>query len=142
MAEQLAGLLPLILILVVFYLLIMRPARKRRRELVSVQQQLSPGVRIMTTSGLYATVRQVTDAQVVLETSPGVHSTWARTAIARIDATVPAASAPAQAVDLTDAARDRATRDGATKESAIMELGSEAISEPGADARRTDRPGS
>ncbi len=141
MAEQLAGLLPLILILVVFYLLIIRPARKRQRELVSVQQQLSPGVRIMTTSGLYATVRQVTDAQVVLETSPGVHSTWARTAIARIDATGPA-SAPAQAVDLTDAAGDRATRDGATKKSAIMELGSEAIAEPGADARRTDRPGS
>lgn len=138
MAEQLAGLLPLILIIVVFYLLIIRPARKRQRELHSVQQRLSPGVRVMTTSGMYATVRDVTDARIVLETSPGVHSTWARNAIARIEAGAPDAPAPDQTVDLTDATRETA----AVREPATTDAGAEAGSEPGVDGRRVDRPGS
>ena len=111
MAEQIAGLLPLILIIAVGYLLIIRPARKRQRQLLSVQQELAPGVRVMTTSGLYATVREVTDARIVLETSPGVHSTWARNAIGRIEAGTQESPAPDRSVDLTDATRAAATRD-------------------------------
>ena len=125
MAEQIAGLLPLILIIAVGYLLIIRPARKRQRELASVQRQLEPGVTVMTTSGLYATVREVSDGRVVLETSPGVHSTWARNAIARVDA-----PATEQAIDLTETGH------------ATTQTGTEAATEHGADGRRTDRPGS
>ena len=132
MAEQIAGLLPLILIVVAFYLLIIRPARKRQRQVLSVQQELAPGVRVMTTSGLYATVREVTDARIVLETSPGVHSTWARNAIARIEAGAPESPTPERSVDLTDATRAATTRDA----------GTEAGPEPVEDGRRTDRPGS
>ena len=121
MAEQLAGLLPIILAVAVFYLLIIRPARRRQREMVSVQQQLSPGVQVMTTSGLYATVREVTEGRIVLETGPGVYSTWARNAIARVEA------APSdQTLDLTDG-RNTPT---------------DVSTEQGADGRRTDRPGS
>ena len=132
MAEQIAGLLPLILIVAVGYLLIIRPTRRRQRELLSVQQRLAPGVRVMTTSGLYATVRDVADARIVLETSPGVHSTWARNAVARIEAGTPDTPAPDRTVDLTDATRRSATPDP----------GTEAGSEPGVDGRRTDQPGS
>ena len=103
-----------------------------------MQQRLTPGVRVMTTSGLYATVRDVTDARIVLETSPGVHSTWARNAIARIEAEAPDAPAPDQTVDLTDATRETA----AARETATTDAGAEAGSEPGVDGRRMDRPGS
>ena len=137
MAEQIAGLLPLILIIAVGYLLIIRPARKRQRQLLSVQQQLSPGVGVMTTSGLYATVREVTDARIVLETSPGVHSTWARNAIARIEAGTPDSPEPNRAVDLTDATRKAATTDAGT-----TDAGTVAGSEPEGHGRLADRPGS
>ena len=147
MAEQLTGLLPIFLIIAVGYLLIIRPARKRQRDLLSVQQQLSPGVRVMTTSGLYATVREVTDSRIVLETSPGIRSTWARNAVSRIDAETPA-SGPDRAVDLTDATRDGAVRETAVSETAAEETAARdatardatagAASEPGADTRRTD----
>ena len=142
MAEQLTGLLPIFLIIAVGYLLIIRPARKRQRDLLSVQQQLSPGVRVMTTSGLYATVREVTDSRIVLETSPGIRSTWARNAVARIDAETPA-SGPDRVVDLTDATRDGAVREPAARETAARDATARdatagAASEPGADTRRTD----
>ena len=97
----------------------------------------------MTTSGLYATVREVTDSRIVLETSPGIQSTWARNAVARIEAEVPHSSGPDRAVDLTDATRDSAARktaakETATKDSAARDAAAGAASEPGADTRRTD----
>ena len=125
MAEQLAGLLPLILIIAVGYLLIIRPARKRQRDLLAVQQQLSPGTSVMTTSGLYGTVREVTDGRIVLETSSGVRSTWARSAIARVET---------QPIDLTDAAH------GAPAE--VARPTADGSLEPGAAVRRTETPGS
>jgi preprotein translocase subunit YajC len=141
-AEQITGLLPLILIIAVGYLLIIRPARKRQRQLLSVQQQLAPGVRVMTTSGLYATVREVTDARIVLETSAGVHSTWARNAIGRIEPGTQDSPVPNQMVDLTDATRTAATTDAGTTHAGTTDGGTVAGSELGAHGRPTDRPDS
>jgi preprotein translocase subunit YajC len=133
-AEQIAGLLPLILIIAVGYLLIIRPARKRQRDLIAVQRQLAPGVQVMTSSGLYATVREVSEGSVVLETSPGVRSTWARNAISRVES--PAGGQTDQTLDLTDSATDAAAAADAPTEAAP------GSTEQGADGRRTDRPGS
>ena len=83
-AQQLGNLLPLVLIFVVFYLLILRPARNRQREAMTLQSRLTPGQQIMTTAGLYATVVAVDDDVIVLETAPGVTSRWARAAVSRI----------------------------------------------------------
>ena len=76
--------LPLILIVVVFYFFIIRPTRTRQRAALELQNSVVPGQRILTTAGLYGTVVAVDDDAVVLETSPGVTSRWARPAIARI----------------------------------------------------------
>lgn len=82
--EQLSGLLPLILVLVVFWLLIVRPARNRQRDLASVQRSLQPGQKVMTGGGLYATVFAVEDDAVTLEVAPGVLNRYARQAIVRV----------------------------------------------------------
>jgi preprotein translocase subunit YajC len=84
MPSDLAGLLPLLLILVVFYLLILRPARNRQREALRLQRSLAVGQQVMTTAGLYATVTGLDDDAVILETSPGVTSRWSRAAVARV----------------------------------------------------------
>ncbi|HEU4490080.1 MAG TPA: preprotein translocase subunit YajC [Jiangellales bacterium] len=77
-------LLPLVLVVVVFWLFIIRPQRNRARELSRVQGSLAPGQQVMTGSGLYATVAVVEDDHVVLEVAPGVLSRYARQAVVRV----------------------------------------------------------
>ena len=64
--------LPMIaLILVVFWLLIWRPNQKRRQQEMQMQSNLVPGVEVMTKAGIYGTVVEVQDNDVILEISPG-----------------------------------------------------------------------
>jgi preprotein translocase subunit YajC len=82
--ESLGALLPFIIILLAFWLLIIRPARNRQRNQAQLQNELSPGQQVMTTSGLIATVSSVEDDVVVLEAAPGVTMRWTKQAVARI----------------------------------------------------------
>lgn len=70
-------LLILVLIVVISPTFIMQ--RKQRRYLDTIrqlQENLIIGDVIITTAGLRATIRGITDTTVELETSPGVISTW------------------------------------------------------------------
>lgn len=82
--DSLGALLPFAIILLAFWLLIIRPARTRARQATRLQNELTPGLEVMTTSGLFATVVAVEDDRVVLETAPGVHTRWTKAAVARI----------------------------------------------------------
>lgn len=74
---------PLLLLLLLF--MIISRARRQQRALVEIQAAIEPGSRVMTTSGVHGTVISVQDPKiVVLEIAPGVHTRWARAAIARI----------------------------------------------------------
>jgi preprotein translocase subunit YajC len=75
------------ILLLAFWLLIIRPARMRTRQQAQLLSQITPGQEVMTTSGLYATVAAVEDDVMVLEASPGVPTRWAKAAVARIVAT-------------------------------------------------------
>jgi len=77
-------LLPFALILVAFYLLILRPQRARARMAQQMQARLAPGVAVLTTSGIHATVAAVEDDVVVLEIAPGVLVRFAPAAIGRV----------------------------------------------------------
>jgi preprotein translocase subunit YajC len=94
--EQLAGLLPLILVFAVFWLLILRPARTRQRQMLAVQASLQPGARVVTTSGLYATVQSVDSDTVTLEVAPGVFSRYTRQAVVRVVGEPPTPEVPPQ----------------------------------------------
>ncbi|WP_169950004.1 preprotein translocase subunit YajC [Microbispora sp. H11081] len=76
--------LPLILLVVVFYFLLIRPQRKRQQEQIQMQNSLTPGVRVVTTTGLFATVVALQDEDVVLEVAPGVETRWLKAAIGRV----------------------------------------------------------
>jgi preprotein translocase subunit YajC len=78
-----ALLLP-VLLLVLFWVVAIRPQRKRQRETAQMQQKLQPGQQVMTGAGLLATVHAVEDDVVVLEIAPGVHARHVRQAIVRI----------------------------------------------------------
>ena len=68
-----------------FFLLVLRPQRVRARQMAEVHASLRPGARVMTTAQLIATVVAVDDEDgtVVLEIAPGVHATFARGAVVR-----------------------------------------------------------
>ncbi|MBK1788089.1 preprotein translocase subunit YajC [Prauserella cavernicola] len=73
--------LPLLLMLVVAIPLVMG-TRKQKRMMAQqqeLQNSLAPGDRVMTTSGLYATVADASDETTIdLEIADGVVTTWLR----------------------------------------------------------------
>lgn len=77
----------------VFGLLLYSSSRTRKRNQAAAAElkaNLVPGQRVMTGSGLFATVVSVDDEAVVLESSPGVTSRWVLAAVAKlVDPPVP-----------------------------------------------------
>ncbi|HEU0088099.1 MAG TPA: preprotein translocase subunit YajC [Pseudonocardiaceae bacterium] len=77
-------LLPLLLIAVLALPLVLGSRRQKRAmaEAQRLQDSLIEGDEVMTTSGLYATVVDISDERTVdLEIAPGVRATWLRAAI-------------------------------------------------------------
>lgn len=72
------------LVFIGFYFLIIKPAKTRQLEAQATVARLAAGQEVMTTAGIYGTVRSVTDDTVALEVSPGVTLTYAKVAIAKI----------------------------------------------------------
>lgn len=83
------GIVPLLLLVglfVVWYFFLIRPNQQRRRQLVQMQESLTPGAEVITTSGLYGTVVDLGPDSVTLEVAPGVTNRYVRAAIGRISA--------------------------------------------------------
>ena len=73
-----------VIIIAAFYFLLIRPQRNRQKQQQQMQKAIEPGARILTTSGMYATVVEVTDDGVVLEIAPGVEAEFVNQAIMRV----------------------------------------------------------
>lgn len=66
---MLTSMLPLILIIVVFYFLMIRPENKRKKEAEQMRSNLAVGDRITTIGGIVGTVVSIKDDKFVIETS-------------------------------------------------------------------------
>ena len=82
---DLAALLPLVAILALFWFMVIRPQQRRQREVTALQNSIEVGQRVMMSSGIYGTVRSITDDTARLEIAPGTEIQIARAAIARVD---------------------------------------------------------
>jgi preprotein translocase subunit YajC len=71
------------LMVVAFYFLIIRPNKKRQQAQQKTMSSLTPGDRVLLTSGVFGTLVEVGEKQAVLELSPGVELTVLKGAIAR-----------------------------------------------------------
>ncbi|HJC29554.1 MAG TPA: preprotein translocase subunit YajC [Candidatus Dietzia intestinipullorum] len=75
-------LLPLmIIVLIVLMFVQSSKQRKAMKAMREMQDSLTAGDRVLTTSGLQATVETVSDDTVVLEIAPGVRTHWDRRVI-------------------------------------------------------------
>ncbi len=81
---ELGPLLPLVGIALLFWLLIIRPASRRQKELQRMQSSLSIGDEIVTTSGIYGVLRETQDDLVHVDVAPGVTIKVARGAIGSV----------------------------------------------------------
>jgi len=74
----------LIVIVVLFgllYFVMIRPQRNKQRQAQQMQSQVQPGQRVRTTAGMYATVVEADDQDVLLEVAPGVQIRFLRRAV-------------------------------------------------------------
>lgn len=88
----LVGLLPYILIFVIFYFLLIRPQQKKQRQAQqdreAMLKALKPGDKIVTTGGIYGTIVAVRekDDTIQLRIAQSVSVEAERSAIARLQA--------------------------------------------------------
>jgi preprotein translocase subunit YajC len=73
-----------VLIFVVFYVLIILPQGRKRRQAAALQKAVEPGSRVLLTSGLYAIVVEIETDTIILEAAEGVHLRYAKAAVLRV----------------------------------------------------------
>lgn len=76
--------LPLVLLVLVFWFLILRPMRKRQQQFTKTQNSIEAGSRVMLASGIFGDVVSIEDETVELKISPETTVTVLRQAIARV----------------------------------------------------------
>jgi preprotein translocase subunit YajC len=81
----LVQLLPILLIIGVFYILLIRPQQKRQRELQETISQLKAGDRIVTTGGIIGTITNVRDTSFLIRSAEKSILEISRSAVAGIE---------------------------------------------------------
>ena len=84
--------LPLLFLVLIFWLLIIRPARARQREFLKTQNALSVGDKIMLASGIFGEITAIGDETLELRIAPETVVTVNRQAVARVVPAAPAGS--------------------------------------------------
>ena len=74
----------IVVMIIAFYFLIMRPQRRRQQQQAEMMNAIEAGSRVVTTTGIYATVVAVGDKQIVLETAPGNRVTMMKQAVGQV----------------------------------------------------------
>lgn len=80
-----AQLLPIVLIIAVFYFLLIRPQQKRQKQLQETIANLKSGDRIVTTGGIIGVITTVRDTSFLIRTADKSILEIARSAVAGID---------------------------------------------------------
>jgi preprotein translocase subunit YajC len=82
--SSLIGILPMVLIFVVFYFLLIRPQQKRSKEHKAMVADLSKGDEVVTNGGVLGKITDVDDSFVNVEIAAGVNVKVQRSAISQM----------------------------------------------------------
>lgn len=83
------SILPLILIMVIFYFLMILPAQRRQKKVTEMLGALKNGDKVITNGGIYGTIVGLEDDAVQLRVAEQVKMKVARSAIAGLQAEPP-----------------------------------------------------
>ena len=102
-------LLVIVLALLGFWAIVMRPARNQQRQVAQLQAELAVGDEVIISAGIFGTIVAIDDEKVSLEIAPGVVVTAARQVVVR---RAPGADAPRDdAGDQADSTPDSTTEE-------------------------------
>ncbi|MBH0229992.1 preprotein translocase subunit YajC [Halobacillus yeomjeoni] len=79
--DTLVGLLPIILMFVIFYFLLIRPQQKKQKKVQQMQAELQKGDRIVTIGGLHGTIHAVDENTLVLSVQDGTQMKFDRSSV-------------------------------------------------------------
>ncbi|PKR85202.1 preprotein translocase subunit YajC [Heyndrickxia camelliae] len=79
-----AQIIPIVLMIVLFYFLLIRPNQKRQRKIQDMQNSLSKGDKIVTIGGLHGIIDSLDDNKIVLKCGDGSRLTYDRSAIREV----------------------------------------------------------
>ncbi|HEV8578500.1 MAG TPA: preprotein translocase subunit YajC [Thermoanaerobaculia bacterium] len=82
---MLGGLVPMLLIFVIFYVVLMLPMQRQRKALRQMIENLKKGDRVITSGGLYGEVAAVEGATVMLRIADNVRVRVAKSAISGLE---------------------------------------------------------
>jgi preprotein translocase subunit YajC len=78
------GLIPLLLMFVLFYFLLIRPQQKKQKAIQKMQGDLSKGDRIVTIGGLHGTIDAIDEEKVIILSGEGSKLTFDRHAVREV----------------------------------------------------------
>ncbi len=79
------GMLSLLMIVVVFWLFLIRPQQKQAKQRAEMLTALKPGDRVITIGGICGTVSRITDDKIFIEVSEGVVLEMVRNSISTVE---------------------------------------------------------
>jgi len=80
----LGSFLPFIIIIAIFYLLIIRPQNKKRKETEKMLSALKKGDKVVTIGGLHGTVQSVDETTVIIKADDNVKLKFLRSAVSTV----------------------------------------------------------
>ena len=78
-----AQLLVIVVAMIGFWAIVMRPARNQQRRVQQLQSELEVGDEVVLSAGIFGTVRSLSEGKVELEVAPGTVLTVARQVVVR-----------------------------------------------------------
>jgi preprotein translocase subunit YajC len=103
---DLVSLLPIIAIVVIFWLFVIAPASRRQKATSQMQSAIAVGDDVVLTSGIFGTVSEIGDGYLLVQIAPGVDVKVARSAIGAVVPEDYADDPESDADDETDPASD------------------------------------
>jgi preprotein translocase subunit YajC len=81
LAGQMGGILPIVLIMVIFYVLLILPAQKRQKKVAQMLAELKNGDKVITTGGVFGTIVGIEDDAIQLRIADQVKIKVLRSAV-------------------------------------------------------------
>ena len=78
-----AQLLVILVAMVAFWAIVMRPARNQQRKVQQLQHELEVGQQVVLSAGIFGTIRSLTETRAEIEVAPGTVLTVARQVVVR-----------------------------------------------------------
>jgi preprotein translocase subunit YajC len=78
-----AQLLVILVAMVAFWAIVMRPARSQQKKVQQLQHELEVGQEVVLSAGIFGTVRSLSESRAEIEIAPGTVITVARQVVVR-----------------------------------------------------------